>query len=58
MSDLPAKVEVRTKAQAEELLSKYTLEQVRSMWENGAFHHPLPPDVKDYFTRRLILGEL
>lgn len=58
MSDLPTKVEVTTKAEAEELLRTYTLEQVRQMWENSAFQHPLPPEVKEYFVRRLITGEL
>ena len=55
---LPEKITITTKAEAEELLRAYTIEQVRTMWENGAFQHPLPPEVKEYFAQRLIRGEL
>ena len=55
---LPEKITITTKAEAQDLLTKYTLEQVRQMWENGAFQHPLPQEVKDYFVQRLISGDL
>ena len=55
---LPEKVSIRTFDQAKDLLSKYTLEQVRIMWQNEAFEHPLPPKVKEYFIQRLISGEI
>ena len=48
------KITIRTKKEAEELLSKYTIEQVRQLWENGAFESPLPEEVKEYFIQRLL----
>lgn len=55
---LPEKVSITTLDQAKELLSTYTLEQVRIMWDNGAFEHPLPKEVKEYFLQRFITGDI
>ena len=55
---LPEKVSITTLDQAKELLSTYTLEQVRIMWDNGAFEHPLPKEVKEYFLQRFIAGDI
>lgn len=54
MSDLPEKITITTKAEAEALLSTYTVEQVRQLWENGAFASPLPPEAKEYFVQLLL----
>jgi hypothetical protein len=51
---LPTKITITTKAQAEELLKTYSIEEVRQLWENGAFETPLPPEVKGYFVDRLM----
>lgn len=55
---IPEKVTITIKAEAEDLLKAYTLEQVRTMWENSAFAHPLPDEVREYFATRLIVGDL
>lgn len=51
-------ITITTKAEAEELLSTYTLEEVRQLWENGAFASPIPSEVKSYFVQRFIEGDL
>lgn len=51
---LPEKVHITTREQAEDLLKTYTIEQVRQLWENGAFQSPLPPEVREYFVSLLL----
>jgi hypothetical protein len=54
----PEQVHIHTIADAQELLSKFSLEDVRQLWENGAFVSPLPSEVKSYFVKRFIEGDL
>jgi len=51
-------VHIHTIEDAQELLSDYSLEEVRQLWENGAFVSPLPSEVKAYFVKRFIEGDL
>ena len=55
---IPEQVHIHTIADAQELLSKYSLEDVRQLWENGAFASPIPSEVKSYFVKRFIEGDL
>ena len=55
---IPEQVHIHTIADAQELLSDYSLEEVRQLWENGAFVSPMPPEVKSYFVQRFIEGDL
>jgi hypothetical protein len=55
---IPEQVHIQTIEDAQELLSDYSLEEVRQLWENGAFVSPIPPEVKAYFVQRFIEGEL
>ena len=55
---IPDTINIRTIEDAQELLSKFSLEDVRQLWENGAFVSPMPPEVKSYFVQRFIEGEL
>jgi hypothetical protein len=54
----PEQVHIQTIEDAQELLSDYSLEEVRQLWENGAFVSPIPSEVKSYFVQRFIEGEL
>jgi len=54
----PEQVYIHTIEDAQELLSKFSLEEVRQLWENGAFASPIPSEVKSYFVQRFIEGEL
>lgn len=51
---LPAKITITTKAEAEALLKTYSAEEIRQLWENGAFPSPLPPAVKEFFIELLL----
>ena len=55
---IPEQVHIHTIADAQELLSKFSLEEVRQLWENGAFVSQLPSEVKAYFVQRFIEGDL
>lgn len=50
-------IDIRTHDEAEELLATYTVEQIRQLWEDGAFGDS-PKAVKDYLQTRIIHGDL
>ena len=52
--ELPERITITTKAQAEELLKTYSIEEIRQLWENGAFASPLPTAVKEFFVQLLL----
>ena len=51
---LPERVTITTKQEAQDLLKTYSAEEIRQLWENGAFPSPLPPDVKEFFVQLLL----
>lgn len=50
-------LEINTHDEADELLRTYTVEQIRQLWEDGAFGDS-PKAVKDYLYTRVIHGDL
>ena len=50
-------LDITTQAEAEELLSTYTTEEVRTLWERGAFGDS-PKAVKEYLQERIARGDL
>lgn len=55
MNDPPEhRISLTTRADCDELLSTYTIEEVRQLWENGAFVTPLNKEVLDYFVQRIM----
>lgn len=48
---------IATIEEAKDLLSKYSAEEIRQLWENGAFGTS-PKAVKDYLNERLLGGHL
>jgi hypothetical protein len=48
------RISLTTRADCDELLSTYTIEEVRQLWENGAFVTPLNKEVLDYFVQRIM----
>jgi len=47
---------ITTLYEAKELLKSYSPEEIRQLWESGAFTKPIPPDVKAYFIDRILNG--
>jgi len=47
---------ITTLSEAKELLKSYSPEEIRQLWENGAFTKPIPSDVKAYFIDRILNG--
>ena len=52
----PPQFTITTLSEAKELLKSYSPEEVRQLWESGAFTKPIPPDVKAYFIDRILNG--
>ena len=50
-------IELRTKEEAAELLSTYTPEEIRQLWENGAFDGNTKA-LKEYLFDRIMNGDL
>lgn len=50
-------ITLTTTDEASELLRKYSAEEIRQLWESGAFGDS-PKAVKDYLLARLIAGDL
>lgn len=50
-------LDIKTHDEAEDLLKTYTVEEIRVLWERGAFGDS-PKAVKDYLQTRIIHGDL